>query len=489
MSGRLRRLAWVWIPLAFLVTTLGWGLASPVGAAPDDDYHLASIWCGLGEREGVCVDPDVTPATLLVPAPVVQSAVCYAFKPDVTADCQEAVLASTDLAGTQHINQIDGLYPGAYYQVMSLLVGPDVEQSVLVMRLVNALLATILLAAVLRLLPAGLAAAATLAVVVTFVPLGLSLVASTNPSSWSIIGIGTFWAFALAFLRRPSVRDRRGILSGAAMAVAAAMAIAARVDSAAYVAISAVIVVTLAGWRASVSRPWRLGPVAALALVGVVTYLNRGQALTGGEQTLGSADAGTGLLLTNLAYFPVLVQGAVGGWNLSWNDVLMPPLVPVVGILVLGALAYRGLLDTWPRKLWAAGIALVALVAVPISYLQSQRLGVGEVVQPRYVLPLLTVLVGVLAIGPRLGRPLPMPRVPARVIGMAVSASAILGYWAYAHRFVAGSGRGLFDLDVLAVPVSSAGVPIWLTTLVVAAATVVLVTGVLVLNDGRRWRR
>ena len=30
----------------------------------------------------------------------------------------------------------------------------------------------------------------------TFVPLGLSLVASTNPSSWSIIGIGTFWAFA-----------------------------------------------------------------------------------------------------------------------------------------------------------------------------------------------------------------------------------------------------------------------------------------------------
>ena len=44
------------------------------------------------------------------------------------------------------------------------------------------------------------AAGATLAIVVTFVPLGLSLVASTNPSSWSIIGIGTFWAFALAFL-------------------------------------------------------------------------------------------------------------------------------------------------------------------------------------------------------------------------------------------------------------------------------------------------
>jgi len=480
MSRGLRRWAWVWIPLAFLVTTLGWGLASPVGAAPDDDYHLASIWCGLGEREGVCVDPQVTPATLLVPAPVVQSAVCYAFKPDVTADCQDAVLASTDLAGTQHINQIDGLYPGAYYQAMSLLVGPDVEQSVLVMRLVNALLASLLLAAVLRLLPAGLAAAATLAVVVTFVPLGLSLVASTNPSSWSIIGIGTFWAFALAFLRRPTVRDRRGILIGVAMVGSAAMAIAARVDSAAYVAIVTVIVVTMAGWRTSLATPWRLALVAVLALVGVATYLNRGQALTGGEQTLGTADAGAGLLLTNLAYFPVLVQGAVGGWNLSWNDVVMPPLVPVVGVLVLGALGYRGLAEAWPRKMWAAALALGALVAVPVAYLQSQRLGVGEVVQPRYVLPLLTVLVGILSVGPRLGRPLPLPGVPRIVLTVALSTSAILGYWAYVHRFVAGTGVGLFDPDVLLSTSALLGL------VVVGAASTVLVAGaVLVLQRPR----
>jgi hypothetical protein len=489
MKEGLRRWAWVWIPLAFLVTTLGWGLTSPVGAAPDDDYHLASIWCGLGEREGACVDPDVTPATRLVPAPVVQSAVCYAFKADVTADCQEAILASTDLAGTQHINQIDGLYPGAYYQVMSLLVGPDVERSVLVMRLVNALLAAVLLAALLRLLPAGLAAAATLAVVVTFVPLGLSLVASTNPSSWSIIGIGTFWAFALAFLRRPSVGDRRGVLIAAAMVVSAVMAIAARVDSAAYVAVTAVVVVTLTGWRLAGARPWRLALVAGLAVAGLLTYFNRGQALTGGEQTLGTADAGIGLLLTNVTYLPLLVQGIVGGWNLGWNDVVMPPLVPVVGVLALGALAYRGLQEARPRKLWAATLALAALVAVPVAYLQSQRLGVGEVVQPRYLLPLLTLLVGVLCLGPRLRTPLPFPSVPRAVLLVALSASSVLAYWAYAHRFAAGANLGLFDPEALTLSTSGAGLPAWLTTLVVATATVVLVTGVLVLNDQRRSER
>lgn len=484
----MRRWAWVWLPLAFLVTTMGWALASPVGAAPDDDYHLASIWCAQGEREGVCLGPGVEPAALLVPAPVVQSAACYAFRPDVTADCQDEVLASTELASTQHVNQISGLYPGAYYTAMSVLVGPDVERSVMTMRLANALLASLLLAAVLRLLPAGLAAAASLAVVVTFVPLGLSLVASTNPSSWSIIGIGTFWAFALAFLRRGGASDRRGMLIAVSMVVSAAMAIAARVDSAAYVAITAIVVVTLAGWRRSLARPWRLALVAVLALAGALTYLNRGQPLTGGDSALGTTDAGAGLLLTNLAYFPVLVQGVVGGWNLSWNDVLMPPYVPIAGVLVLGALLYRGLEAPSRRTLVAAGIAAAALVAVPIAYLQSQRLGVGEVVQPRYVLPLLTLLVGVVSVGPRLGRPLPLPTAPRWVIAVGLSLSGILAFWAYAHRFTSGSGIGLFAREALGAS-AGLGAPLWLTTLVVAASTAVLVTGVLVLNDERRSGR
>ena len=421
-----------------------------------------------------------------MPAPVVQAAACYAFKPDVTADCQEGVLASTELAGTQHVNQIDGLYPGAYYDAMSAFVGPDVARSVTVMRLVNALLAALLLAAVLRLLPAGLAAAATLAIVVTFVPLGISLVASTNPSSWSIIGIGTFWAFALAFLRRRSVRDRRGILIAVAMVVSAGMAIAARVDSAAYVAVTAVVVVTLAGWRASAGRPWRLALLGTLALAGIATYLNRGQPLTGGDSTLGTAEAGGGLLLTNLAYFPVLVQGVVGGWNLGWNDAVMPPLVPVVGVLILGALLYRGLQAPSRRTLVAAGIAFAALVVVPIAYLQSQRLGVGEVVQPRYLLPLLTLLVGVVCLGPRLGTVLPLPRIPATLLAVGLSGSAVLGFWAYAHRFFAGSTVGLFDPKVSAEWVTASGVPLIVTVPLTMTASVVLVVGTVMLSSRPR---
>ena len=161
----------------------------------------------------------------------------------------------------------------------------------------------------------------------------------------------------------------------------------------------------------------------------------------------------------------MLVQGVVGGWNLSWNDVLMPPLVPVVGILILGALLYRGLQAPSRRTLVAAGIAGLALVAVPIAYLQSQRLGVGEVVQPRYVLPLLTLVVGVVSVGPRLGRPLPIPRVPGVLVAVALSISAFLGFWSYAHRFFAGTTVGLFDPKVDPAWTNGVGIPAWLVVL------------------------
>jgi len=472
----MRRWAWVWLPLAFLVTVMGWALTSPVGSSPDDDYHLSSIWCAQGTQEGRCEEVPGDPAARAVPAAVVQASDCYRFEASVTAACSVPVLASDELVPTDRVNATAGLYPGGFYWVMSLLVGDDVDRSVAAMRLLNALLATALLAAVLRLLPAGLSAAAVLAVTVTFIPLGLSLVPSTNPSSWAIVGIGTYWALALALLRRRRWGDRRGVLITVAAVLAGVMAVASRVDASAYLVIATVVVLTLAGWRRALAVPGRLAVLLVLCAVAAFTYLSRGEVVAGGTG-MGSADPGAGLLLTNLAYLPVLIQGAVGGWALGWNDTILPPWVPVAGTLVLGALAYRGLAQASRRQLVAAGLALGALVAVPIGFLQANGLGVGEVVQPRYLLPLLTLLVGVLALGPRLGIPLPMPIVPGWAIAVGLSVSAVLAFWANAHRYFAGNTVGLFDPKVSPAWIGWLGVPVWLVALVVAVSTVALVAG------------
>jgi hypothetical protein len=125
----------------------------------------------------------------------------------------------------------------------------------------------------------------------------------------------------------------------------------------------------------------------------------------------------------------------------------------------------------------SSGIATVALVAVPIAYLQSQRLGVGEVVQPRYVLPLLTLVIGVVSVGPRLGRTLPMPRVPGVLIAVGLSASGILAFWAYAHRFMAGPDVGLFDPSFDVAWSSGTGIPPVATLTMTVLSTTVLAGG------------
>jgi hypothetical protein len=131
----------------------------------------------------------------------------------------------------------------------------------------------------------------------------------------------------------------------------------------------------------------------------------------------------------------------------------------------------------------------LALVAVPITFLQMQHLGVGEVVQPRYLLPLLTLLIGVVSLGPRLAVGLNLPRVPQVLIAGGLSVSAILAFWANAHRYFAGSGFGLFDPKVSPEWLSSTGLPLWLITICTAAASIAFVSGVFVVflpSAGRR---
>ena len=70
--------------------------------------------------------------------------------------------------------------------------------------------------------------------------------------------------------------------------------------------------------------------------------------------------------------------------------------------------------------------------------------------------------------------------VTALVLAVGLSLSAVLAYWANAHRYFAGGTFGLFDLKIDPAWLSATGVPLWLTTLMTAAASVVFVSGVLV---------
>ncbi len=472
----------------------GWAVTSPVGSAPDDDYHLSSIWCGRGVQPGMCEQDPAYPGMFKVPRNVVDAADCYRFLPGQTARCQWASREDATMIYTERVNDIQGLYPPGFYKVMSLFVGPNVERSVVAMRLFNALLAALLMAAIMRLTPKGIASAAMIAIPVSFIPLGIFVTVSTNPSAWTIIGLAGYWAFALAWLHRgdplgpdadapddPQKFDRRSLLLGAGTFICAFLAMSSRVDSNAYVVLATLVVLTMHGWRKARRQPVRLASLGLLCLVAVVLYFTISSAALlgagGGSSVKGDQDSGVGLLLTNITQLPQLFQGIVGG-SLGWFDTNMPAIVTFIGVMVVGGLLYRGLAQASTRQIIAMSIAVSALILVPLAYLQSQHLNVGELVQPRYILPLLTVLIATACLSSNPMRRLTLPKAPAITIGALLAISACVAYWVNVQRYIAGQFHPLIEatLPVKWSPLLHA--PLVPVSIVTALATVAWVMGI-----------
>lgn len=378
--------------LAAVMALCTWAVSSPVGASPDEDYHLASIWCGHGEREGLC-EPGATATERMVPARLLASP-CYAFHPDVSAECQVQIPADNRLTDTSRGN-FDGSYPPLFYFVMSFLAGADVSRSVLLMRVANALFVVAVMTAVGLAASAGLRRALTAGAVVTAVPLGMFLLPSVNPSSWALLSAVTFPVALLGYITSEE-RSRRWLL-GALAALALGIGAGARADASVYAAlvVGLSMVTTFrptAAWLRRQVYPAMLG-VAAMAL-----FFTTGQSESVGGGSATPPPASIGGILRLMADIPSLWTGALGGWGLGWLDTSMPPLVWVTAWSVLAGVVFAAIQGAGWRRLAALVLAGAAVWIVPgyMQYLSGYP--VGQAIQPRYILPLIIILV-VMAVG------------------------------------------------------------------------------------------
>ncbi len=472
----------VMFPLALLVVFGSWAVTSPVGSSPDDDYHLSSIWCAGGERSGVCEVVEDEPQALAVPESVGVAHECFAFQPAVTAACTERLTET--LVPAERVNNRQGLYPSSFYRVMNVFVGDDPQRSVLMMRLFNAIVFVALLSLAVIVLTPAIRSAVTVVTAVVLVPLGLFIIPSTNPSSWTVTGVIFLWVFGLSLAQRTSWRSRRTWLLAVATCLSAFLAIGSRVDASAFVALAVIVVFVLTGWAKARASWLSFVVLLVLATIGLVQFATFGT--PGGDVSgrMGGAEPGLGLFLTNVVYLPVYGIGAVGGMPLGWNDTVLPPLVPVFGLLAVGALTARGLHDVPRSKGVALLVSLGAVVAVPLVFLQREGLGVGEVVQARYLLPLIVLLVLTLSLRVPFRQAtdggLPLPGVLAWVIAVGIAAAASVSLWVHAHRYAAGNERGLFDIDLVLEWTGLLSIPLPVTVGVGVVASVIFVSAALI---------
>ncbi len=458
------------VPLLAVIALGAWALASPIGASPDDDFHLDSIWCANALNTSSCL-PGSQPDTRIVPEALVEAPQCYAGYPEISAGCQAENfdLDPTPTAETDRGN-FNNNYPPVYYAVMSTLVGPGIQASVLLMRLLNVLLFVGITTVLFALLPRGRRDALVWGWLIVTVPLGMFLLASNNPSAWALIGVGSSWLALLGFFE---ATGRRRIALGVLFGLTVLMASGARGDAALYTIIGSAVAVGLSFHRDRRFLLSTLLPIAA-AIVSVLFFLSSQQSSVasvglGGSSAIsgGTADGAAPhdtftLIAFNLLMVPSLWAGAFGEWGLGWLDTAVPAVVRVGAAAVFAAVVFAGIRFIDRRKAIAVvGIGLILWI-LPTYVLVRGGNVVGANVQPRYLLPLMVVL-AVLALLPVREQALRLSWLQVGTVGGALLIAEAFSLHVNLRRYLTGNDVQGWNLDAGAewwwdLPVSPMGV-------------------------------
>lgn len=444
-----RRFRWIFVaPLLAVLALSAWAFASPIGSSPDDDYHLASIWCANEARTDLCTADPVNGEGWRVVLPGITTAPCFVADGTSSGGCQEWTADPTPTVPADHGNWI-GAYPPVFYAVMNLFATTDIQTSALVMRLVNVLLFVGVATALAVLLPARFRVPLVVGWSLTMVPLGAYLVASNNPGAWAIIGVGGSWLAALGWFQ---TTGRRSWALGALTAFCVLLAAGARTDAAIYSIIGLGVASVLAFARTRAFGLKLLLP-AGLVLMAILFYFTSGYA----GVALGGLNGGvpdstvrppSSVLAFNAISIPQLWTGVFGSWGLGWRMEVWPGfwMVEFAGLAVFIGIASLGIL-VMPWRKAAMVLALVAtLYLLPLYILTRGGSVVSENVQPRYILPLVIVLAGLIALRMS-GRPLQPGGwhiIPAIVL---LAGANLIALYTNLRRYITGFDVEQFSLE------------------------------------------
>lgn len=375
--------------LGVFVGLIAWAMVSPVAGSPDDDYHLGSIWCPNAVEGGSCeaIISDGVVTNVMVPETVYMSQHCWAFHPETSAACSDALL-DTNFVPSYRFD--DGSYPKGFYDFHHLFVGPDVHKSAVLMRVVNVVLGLgglVLIGLLAR--PKSrqnLLVAATAA----WVPMGVYFIASNNPSSWAISGSLIYGAGLITSTE--AMGWRRWALLGVST-LGAVMAMTSRADSAFYV-----FVITLGVWfLVPLSRRVAVQLAASmilsvLALLNFVSTSQAGNLTSDGGWPIDPNMSFSGVFLRNILYLPEYVASFWGlGMGPGWLDVPLPGWSTLMMLVLFGGVVFVGARVMNLRKGLASGVLFGAMVGIPVVTMTMRHVQPLTYYQGRYMLPLLAV--------------------------------------------------------------------------------------------------
>jgi hypothetical protein len=472
-----RRPQWRTALLGVAVFVLGslsfgaWAASSSIGSTPDSHYHLPSIVCG--SFAGNVCEVDEATGKLIVPEALIEGLSCTTQRPNESAGCQP-LMNGSDTRTREHsdVNILRGMYPFGFYETLNLVYQDNLELAFVTARWLNGILFIGLTMLLWWASPQRLRSTIQWMWPLVVVPLGMFFIASANPTSWAIIGVGTGWMALLGFLESAG---RKKWLLAAIYLLAVLMASSARIDATLFVLATSLI----SFWLADISindmlkKSWLFGIAIAFVAFrllsrpgnfGVVnegfgprdtreyeelTWSSLNQAPTF-EAVAAAPTFDWNLLWRNFIEVPGIWFGVVGGYpwgSLGWLDTSMPQIIPIMALASIMAVATVALKGAdWRRIVSVLGMFGV-LWFIPLYLLQIGGFKVGEEFQPRYLIPMVVVMVGMLVMRSKGSPPLFAERFPLIAIAVGLSLANSIALHTNIRRYVTGMDVGGLDLD------------------------------------------
>jgi len=237
--------------VTLFLTLICWSLSSPINSHADERYYIGSIWCASGYDEnclplgrtkdnievasvklGLCtpVGIEETYKRVLVD----QNEVHCRYKTrnnDSLADFKSSInnqIESNGYVGTD-FNQIN--HPVYYQKFINIFVTENGALSVVLMRMFNSFIFSLLFTLLLLLGPKEVRQSMTIAFLLIAVPFTLFQIASINPSSWAITSCSFSWAYLYCLIRQRKESRLKLFFLTLGWIISVAMAFSARHDA------------------------------------------------------------------------------------------------------------------------------------------------------------------------------------------------------------------------------------------------------------------
>lgn len=392
------------LALGIFVLFVSWGLSSPPGSTPDDDYHTISILCAQGEND-FCQNLQLGTPTAAPQATVPLRAAINCFYTSFPSEDGSCIYEQEGLKiDSTRINS--GKVTNFYYSVMNRFLGSDYESSIRNMRIFNAFIFVALLFLALTTVIPRVKRGILLFSLTALIPFGAFFVPSVNPTSWAITGVLFSWIFLYSLVSslRTPLNWTRILLNSLGLLLSLGVALGARKDVQIYLVAIFVATIILTWPRFNVVFRWLL--VAAAALLGVLVVNYQPSKIIGFGDTISYVFFNPGLFLQTLAELPAVIAGTIGSsapifrnlnflyYGIGWHEVQMPASAILITLSTLAGLVFSLLPGMRKRNLAAVGFIIFVVIAIQIYGVAAATIGgYNPIVTPRYMAPLVLTAV------------------------------------------------------------------------------------------------